>query len=157
MFARKIAPLTLGLMALSSTNVFADERFAPIKDETVRQECGDCHMAFQPQFLPKRSWRKIMTTLDNHFGEDASLDTETAERITRYLVEHAADAGWWNGKFLRGVKENDVPLRISELPYWVREHNEEVPARAWSAPKVKSKANCKACHPNADAGNYDDD
>ena len=24
------------------------------------KECGSCHMAYQPQFLPKRSWEKTM-------------------------------------------------------------------------------------------------
>ncbi len=58
---------------------------------------------------------------------------------------------------MRGVRDDWTPLRITEIPYWVREHNEEVPNYAWSDPKVKSKANCVACHPRADMGNYDDD
>lgn len=144
-------------MMVAHTAVMADERYRPIRDDLVRKECGDCHMAFQPQMLPQRSWQKIMGTLNNHFGEDASLDHETTQQITKYLVDNAADAGWWSGKLMRGVRDDWTPLRISELPYWVREHNEEVPTYAWSDPRVKSKANCVACHPRAENGNYDDD
>ena len=135
----------------------ADERYAPVQNEMVSKECGACHMAFQPQMLPKRSWEKIMDGLSDHFGEDASLDDKASAEIRSYLVANAADGGWWSGKFMRGVKDHMTPLRITEMPYWVREHNEEVPARAWKDPKVKSKANCIACHPQANRGYYDDD
>ncbi|NVK19649.1 MAG: diheme cytochrome c [Methylocystaceae bacterium] len=145
------------VIVAGSSVAHADERYRPISDEVVKKECGACHMAFQPQMLPKRSWIKIMDTLDDHFGEDASLDKETNDDIKNYLVENASDSGWWSGKFLRGVADDWTPLRITEIPYWVREHNKEVPNWAWSDPKVKSKANCVACHPRAAMGNYDDD
>jgi len=135
----------------------ADERYAPVRDQTVIKECGACHMVFQPQMLPAKSWSKIVDGLASHFGEDASLDADTARQIKAYLVKEAADAGWWGGKFMRGLSKTSAPLRITETPYWVHEHNEEVPQRAWSDPKVKSKANCLACHSRADKGNYDDD
>jgi hypothetical protein len=157
MLNKKTLLVAATIITLGSSLSYADERFPPIKDETVKKECGDCHMAFQPQMLPQRSWVKIMDTLGDHFGEDASLDKATAEGIKNYLVENASDAGWWSGKFMRGVRDDWVPLRITEIPYWVREHNEEVPNYAWSDPKVKSKANCTACHPRANMGNYDDD
>lgn len=51
---------------------WADERLPPIANDAVKKECGACHMAFQPQFLPQRSWRLMMGDLANHFGEDAS-------------------------------------------------------------------------------------
>lgn len=149
------AALTLSILAAST--VQADERYRPVQDERVKSECGSCHMAFQPQMLPKRSWQKIMETLDNHFGEDASLDEATLQHVRAYLIENAADSGWFSGKMMRGVKESETPMRITELPYWVREHNEEVPVWAWSDPNVKSKTNCTACHRDAERGYYDDD
>lgn len=57
----------------------------------------------------------------------------------------------------RGLSNNKTPLRISELPYWVREHNEEVSKRDWQKQSVGSKANCVACHRYAEKGLYDDD
>lgn len=157
MFQTKSYILAAAIVIASTSFVHADERYNPINDQMVKEECGACHLAFQPQMLPKRSWEKIMTGLSDHFGEDASLDETSAKHIKTYLVDNAADGGWLNGKFLRGVKDNMTPLRITKMPYWVREHNEEVPNKVWSFPKVKSKANCKACHSRAERGNYDDD
>ena len=150
-----LAALTMFLLGASAS--VADERYSPITDSTVSKECGACHMAFQPQMLPKRSREKMMAGLNDHFGEDASLDKPMTQHITAYLVANAADTSWWGGKFMRGVKDHMVPLRITETPHWVHEHNDEVPARAWANPKVKSKANCLACHPRANRGDYDDD
>lgn len=149
--------MAVALTSAIATTAQADERYRPVKDDIVKKECGSCHMAFQPQLLPKRSWQKIMDGLENHFGEDASLDDATVQHVARYLTENAADAGWMSGKMMRGVKEGETPMRITELPYWVREHNEEVPVWAWSDPNVKSKTNCQACHRDADRGYYDDD
>ena len=154
---RKIFVAAVALFLLSTSSGVADERYNPIKDTLVLKECGACHMAFQPQMLPKRSWEKIMSELPDHFGEDASLEKSATQYIKSYLMNNAADSGWWGGKFMRGVKDHMLPLRITEMPHWVREHNEEVPKRAWSNPKVKSKANCLACHPRANRGDYDDD
>ncbi len=145
------------MVLLVNSAVQADERYKPIGDPIVARECGACHMAFQPQMLPKKSWGIIMDGLPNHFGEDASLEPEMVRHIKKYHLDNAADSGLFSGKFMRGLSEGSAPLRITETPYWVREHNEEVPQRAWKDPKVKSKANCIACHRGADQGYYDDD
>ncbi|MEJ2623489.1 MAG: diheme cytochrome c [Pseudolabrys sp.] len=129
----------------------------PVTDKTVQAECGACHMAFPPGLLPARSWRAIMGKLDDHFGENAALDDETAKRITDYLVANAADSGNGNRRVLRGVRTNDTPLRITELPWWVREHSREVRPGAFKDPRVKSKANCGACHRGAAGGYFEDD
>jgi len=142
---------------IMSSMAVADERYTPIQDKTVSKECGACHMAFQPQMLPKRSWKKIMDGLSDHFGEDASLDAKTSQHIKSYMVANAADGNWLGGKFMRGVGDNMTPLRITETPHWVRAHGREVPSRAWKNSKVKTKANCVACHRAANRGSYDDD
>jgi hypothetical protein len=142
------------LATLGSGRADADERYPPVTDEMTRKECGDCHMAFQPAFLPARSWEKIMDNLGNHFGEDASLPPEKVEHIKKYLMENAADRRW-RSKMMRGVRPDWTPLRITELPYWKYEHEKEVPPAAWKDPKVGSKANCKACHRYADRGIYE--
>jgi hypothetical protein len=120
------------------------ERVPPIADEVVKKECGACHMAFQPAFLPAASWQKMMAGLDNHFGENASLDEATAKRITDYLVANA-------GRDMKG----EAPLRISELPWFKREHGKEVSPAMLK--KAKSFANCTACHKTADQGLYEDE
>ena len=133
----------------------ADERMPVITDALTKAECSACHMAYQPGFLPARSWKTIMATLDSHFGEDASLGEADRAAIEAYLVANAADAGGRSTKMLRGVGPNDYILRISEMPWWVREHRGEVSQRAWD--RAGSKANCTACHRGADQGWYDDD
>ncbi|MBT4889911.1 MAG: cytochrome C [Rhodospirillales bacterium] len=149
--------MTFVSFLLTTSVSIADERYNPIDDVVVSKECGTCHMAFQPQMLPERSWEEIMLRLSDHFGEDASLDSVTANRIKLYLTSNAADSSWWGGKFMRGLKDHMSPLRITETPHWIREHNEEVPSWAWNDPSVKSKASCIACHPRANRGDYDDD
>ena len=143
-------------LVLSAAAHASEGYYPPVSDPLTAKECGDCHMAFQPGFLPARSWKKIMETLPDHFGEDASLPPEKVEHIRKYLMDNAADVRGPR-KMLRGVGRDWTPLRISELPYWVREHREEVPEWKWKDPKVGSKANCKACHRQADKGYYEDD
>ena len=153
----KMSILTGLLLILVPFVVIANERYNPVNDEIVSKECGACHMVFQPEMLPKRSWKKLMGGLSSHFGEDASSDAVTKGHIMSYLKENAADSGLWGGKFMRGIKNHKTPLRITETPHWIREHKGEVSIRDWSSPKVKSKANCIACHPRANRGDYDDD
>ena len=50
-----------------------------------QQECASCHIAYSPAFLPKASWRRLMGGLDQHFGENASLDPATQADILRFL------------------------------------------------------------------------
>jgi len=112
-----------------------------------QKECGSCHMAYQPQFLPKRSWDKMMNTLDNHFGTDATLDPSDHKTIQNYLAAHASK----NDRM--SDTKGAVVLRISETPYFVREHR-EVTKKMVTQPSVKSFANCNACHTQAANGSY---
>ncbi len=122
----------------------------------VQKECGACHMAYLPQFLPARSWNKLIDGLKDHFGESAALDAATSEVIRTYLVSHAADASGEDNRFLRNLDKTDTPLRISDTPYWIQRHG-EIPAEVFTHPKIKSKANCTACHQNADKGGFEDE
>ena len=148
------AAVMLGVMGLATTAAVSDERYPPVKDAKTKKECGECHMAFQPAFLPARSWAKIMDNLSDHFGEDASLSPEKTAHIRKYLTANAADRRW-RSKMMRGVRKDWTPVRITSLPYWKHEHEEEVSPAAWKDPKVGSKANCKACHRYADTGIYE--
>jgi len=121
-----------------------------------KTECGACHMAYQPEFLPKRSWKKMMNTLADHFDTDASLDKEEAKEILAYLLRNAADAKPVYGdigKIGKRIKPNTTPLRISETPYFKKEHR-EIPKRLIVQKEVKSIANCAACHTKAKSGDY---
>ncbi len=145
--------------ALPALATLADERMPTVTNEAMKKECGACHMAFQPQFLPQRSWTRMMGDLSNHFGEDASLPEAKRVDITDYLVANAGDVSpsREGRRYVKSIASNQAPLRITEIPRWVREHRGEVRESAWTDPRVKSKANCIACHRGADAGWYDDD
>ena len=138
------------LLAASAAYVFAseNERVPPVRNKLVQQECGACHMAFQPAFLPAGSWKKMMAELDNHFGEDASLDAKMAKEIEDYLVNNAGRRSW---RDIWGTP----PQRITELRWFKKEHRGEVSPGARK--KAGTMANCKACHLGAERGNYDDD
>jgi hypothetical protein len=48
-------------------------------------------------------------------------------------------------------------LRISEAAWFKREHDaHEINPAVWKSPRVKSPANCAACHPGAERGNYNE-
>ena len=84
-------------------------------------------------------------------------DEQNSEKITRYLVANAGDAGGqrYSSKLLKGVALGSAPQRITELPKWVREHR-KVPDWEWRHKDVRTKANCVACHTGAEQGYYDE-
>ena len=133
-----------------------DERVAPVTDPVVLKECGACHMAYQPSFLPARSWQKIVDGLKDHFGENAELDPAIAKQIAGYLTANAA-GGFSHS--LRSLSNSETPLRISEMPWFVREHERHgrMSPAALKHAKAKSKSDCTACHPGAARGIYEDD
>jgi hypothetical protein len=133
-----------------------DERVPPVTDPLVLKECGACHMAFQPAFLPARSWQKIMDGLKDHFGENAELDPALAKKISDYLSANAA-GGFSHS--MRSLGSSDAPIRISEMPWFVHKHDRKgrTSPPALLRAKAKSKADCAACHPDAAKGIYEDD
>ena len=155
-----IRPLTLALSAvlmLAPPASAGDDFVPPITDATVLKECGECHMAFQPAFLPARSWTRMMDGLADHFGENATLPAVKADRIRAYLTAHAGDVDGRGEarKFMRGIASGQAPLRITENPRFEREHR--FPDRVWKDPKVVARSNCPACHTGAERGWYEDD
>lgn len=120
-----------------------------------KTECGACHIAYPPSLLPERSWRKLMSGLAKHFGQDASLDGPTAQEITAFLVNNSADRAPNKRakKVMGSLGPNEVPLRITETAWFVRKHD-EISASVWQRPKVGGPANCTACHEGAERGDY---
>ncbi len=143
-----ISLLSLPLLATPFVAIADDDNVPPIKSLIVLEECGACHLAFQPAFLPKASWQKMMGELENHFGEDASLDADSITEIEDYLVANAS-----RQKF-RGDK---APQRITELRWFKKEHNDSEVRFMENKYKVKSLVDCAACHQGAEMGIYDDD
>jgi len=132
---------------------------APVNNQVYREECGSCHFAFQPGLLPEKSWRKMMTGLEDHFGDNAELDAETQKSLLDYLVANSADkSNYKRSKRIMGsLRQGEVPLRISDTLYFKKKHD-EIPLRYVVDNKdVGSYSKCEACHKRAEAGSYDDD
>ena len=156
------AAFALGAFALVAGGALAGISRLPVPDpgtlavdETYAAECGDCHEPFHPSLLPVASWAGIMAHLDNHFGEDASLESGTARKIAAYLEANASE--FWDSEAASRfrVVSADAPWRITATPYWVAKHG-GIAAPRFAAPPVSSKANCAACHRDAASGRFDD-
>jgi nitrate/TMAO reductase-like tetraheme cytochrome c subunit len=111
------------------------------------QECASCHTAYAPALLPARSWQRIMSSLDRHYGTDASLDAATLRQIDTWLQAHAGTT--------QRVREEPREDRITRSAWFEREHR-KIDASVWRLESVKSAANCAACHPGAERGNFDE-
>ena len=158
---RKHLPKIVTLLAATGVSgwLFASggESLPAVDNALWRQECGSCHTAYHPAFLPERSWRKMMADLERHFGENAGLDAAATKQIADFLAANAADRGGARRgrKVATSIPNAQAPLRISETPWFVRKHN-EVAAEVWKRKSVGSAANCAACHPGADKGRFDE-
>lgn len=135
---------------LAAGSAVAGEHVYAVDNPAYQAECASCHIAYPPQLLPARSWRALMAGLDKHFGTDASLDPQSAAAITAFLEQNAG-----RKRASKYSSSTDPTLRITETRWFVHEHD-EVPARAWKHPKVKSAANCTACHADTDKGNFNE-
>lgn len=133
-------------------------RVSEVKNPKVLKECGSCHMAFLPGFLPGRSWEKIMGNLKDHFGDNATLDEATTKEITNYLLANASDAKSQGRNAAPSRESSSEPvIRITELPWFKAEHSRRITPESLKRHKAKSKSDCKACHRSADKGFFDDD
>ncbi len=128
--------------------------------QAYAEECASCHMAYPAGFLPKRSWEEIMTNLDNHFGDNAELDPPTQAAVLSFLMDNAWESGSnrRSRKFSRSVDMAMTPMRITELPYFKRKHDEVSPRYVVDNPEVGSFSQCQACHgKDAEKGIFDED
>lgn len=127
-----------------------------VTDAAYLKECGSCHFAYQPDLLPVRSWEELMRGLDKHFGENAELPAETQKTLLAYLTANAAEhsSSWYAVKFMKSLKAGVTPTRISEIPYFIKEHREIPKKLIANNVDLKSISFCNKCHTDADTGGY---
>jgi cytochrome b len=120
------------------------------------KECGSCHTLYPPTLLPKESWKKLMGDLPNHFGDDASLDPADHQTILAYLLAHSAETSnqEMSVKMMQSLDKPDI-IAITQTPFWKRTHR-NISADIFKSDKVKSRANCKACHSDVEQGTIED-
>lgn len=132
----------------------------PVTNEAYNTACGDCHFAYQPGWLPARSWQKMMepAELEDHFGDNAEMEEDERLEMLKFLVDNSAETSSYkrSKKILASIKEAESPLRISKTRYLDRKHD-EIPKRLIEQEKVRSLAHCNRCHEGAEKGNFDDD
>ena len=127
---------------------------AMVSSPVYKDECGSCHMAYPPGLLPAESWGEIMSSLDDHFGDNAELDTSPHKEITDFLVANSADKSDYrrSRRFASSNGSGEIITRITETPYFKHEHD-EIPLRLVTGNKdVNSFSQCNACHGKADLG-----
>ncbi|MFC1749073.1 cytochrome b/b6 domain-containing protein [Pseudomonadota bacterium] len=130
----------------------------PLPDnELWRSECGDCHLAFHPTLLPARSWQRLMEQQEEHFDENLALDEESVDELTRFLMANSSETGLTEvaNRVTRDVPASEAPLRITETGYWKSKHR-NIDERYWKSKQVRNKANCGACHRDAEQGWFED-
>jgi len=157
-----LSALVVPFYLLLSDTPLTQSRYSAVHYEKKHQlfveECTSCHTLYAPYLLPKRSWKKLMANLADHFGDDASLDETDRRSVEAYLLANSAESSTKEAAhyILNSVKniKKDI-IAISESPYW-RDKHASLDKALFDSPKVKSKANCKACHRRFENGIIED-
>lgn len=136
---------------------YAKEYLTPVNNQTYFDECGACHFAYQPGLLPSESWDKILTGLEDHFGETVDLDKQSKKTITEYLKTNSAEhsRAKRSVKIMRSLGSN-TPMRITDLPYIQAKHR-KISQDVLQRESIGSLSNCSVCHVSAEKGIYEDD
>ncbi|WP_193771017.1 diheme cytochrome c [Candidatus Magnetaquicoccus inordinatus] len=131
---------------------------APVENALYRAECGSCHLAYPPGLLPSRSWEKILSGLEEHFGENAELSGELRVELEDYLRKHGADQSSYrrSQKIAASIPAQQMPLRISETAYFRHEHGEHRLVKIPGSGEKISVSRCEQCHPRAEQGFFDE-
>ena len=134
-----------------------NDHLKPVTNQTYKETCGGCHFVYQPELLPSVSWLKILSQLNDHFGEEIESDPDTIKTISDYLKTNGAENSTAKRSFkIMKCLGNQVPVRISDIPYIRKKHHELDPA-IFKRKSIGSLSNCIACHTTAENGIYDDD
>jgi hypothetical protein len=138
--------VTLAGVAGISNLADADE----VKPPHAMEQCGECHMIFPAKMLPARSWTALLSDLDHHFGESATMPENTRKEILEYLAANAADSPNVTPRdrhYISEIGTDAPPLRITKTRWWNQMHA-DFDFEGVKRTKVKSASNCLGCHPN---------
>jgi Dihaem cytochrome c len=123
-----------------------------------QKECGSCHTAYQPEFLSKKAWDRVLAGQKEHFGDDLGMTTQKIEEIRSFLYSRAQDVS--GGKIARKMSASPAKdansIKISDNGYFIKEHR-RISKADLDKKGLKSLANCTTCHKGADNGYYDED
>ena len=142
------AALTADAASYSRRDVFRNT------NATYEKECGSCHFPYQAGWLPERSWRAVMASLANHFGENAELKVGQRQEVLSYLIANSADKAnsLRSHEIMEVIKPNETPTSITKVLYVGGIHGGFLDPNFKGKPQVKTLANCATCHTKADRG-----
>lgn len=142
-------------------NIFLASKYTPIdykvENHLFVKECASCHTLYPPNLLPKKSWELIMSDLENHFGDDATIPEDSNKEILAFLLKNSAETSTMESsfKFLNSIKNQDI-IAMTKTTFWEKTHK-EIPKEMFDYKEIKSKANCKACHSDIEKGLIEDE
>lgn len=119
--------------------------------EVYQRECGACHVAYPPSALPAKSWATLLEGLDDHFGEDATLDQDDLKVITHWVLRQSQRTKRDKLSAFAASVSKTNPLQVTQSAQWLAVHSDISSDRFSTAP-VNSPANCQACHQDAKEG-----
>jgi len=130
---------------------------ATVNNSTYAENCGECHIPYQPGLLPSGSWNKILINLNDHFGEDIALDMESQNTIAEFLKANGADfsSAKLSAKIMKSLGDQ-TPQRITEIPCFQKSHH-EIGQDVIKRKSIGSLSNCSACHTMVEKGIYSED
>lgn len=117
-----------------------------------RKECGDCHLAYEPSLLPRRSWERMLRGQARHFGEDLSLSAANVRELLA-VESQMPPPSWSAWKLGASVAAGEAPLRVTASPFWRHAHR-NIPGSAFKSPVSEGRHDCEACHRDAAAGTF---
>lgn len=131
---------------------------APVRNALYSAECGSCHFAYQPGWLPARSWERVLAELSQHFGENAEVSGATQGELRQYLTAQAADRvdGGRSQKMVSSIQAGEVPVRVTETRYFQHKHREMADTMRAKKSQIGSLSQCNTCHTKAEQGSFNE-
>ncbi len=120
-------------------------------DPLYAKECGACHFAYHPSMGTATLWDGILSHLDQHFGEDASLSEPIRAQLAAYLKENSSEHWDTRVAHVLATANPKEPLRFTATRFWTRMHR-EIPDKVFASKAVGFKGACNACHSDAKTG-----
>ena len=153
--ATKLALVAVAAATAAQAAPYARRDVYRSTNATYDKECGSCHFAYQAGWLPERSWRALMSSLAQHFGENAELKVAQRQAVLDYLVANSADkakGSLRSREIMEVIKPAETPTSITKVLYVGGIHGGFLDPAFKGKPQVKTLANCITCHPKAERG-----
>ncbi len=150
------AALALAICLSCSAAVAGELRYdvGSTDNPVYDKECGSCHFPYQAGWLPERSWRKLMSSLNSHFGENAEINPAARENVMKYLTSNAADRATnaRSREIMAVIKPDETPVSLTKVLYVGGIHGGFLDRSFEGKPEAKTLAQCTLCHQKAQRG-----